>query len=231
MVMTDKLMDPFITLKPPASNRHLKDSKKTDIEEIYVWTIRGGWCTTQYISSRNVSFPQLYTAKLLLLNVFSHISKHCHWEVNQQEWSWNCPRRHLSQFASRSEHVWFYCSIILSLLSTQCITHCCSFNMVFLSSQQHCTGTSHIMLQQFWSLLTCSGIHLLNTVLNPRYSQMTVSTNSLHTATFICLLLFLPFPLFCPSGLVVLPLLIQPVTHMHIQKFPKLVLGPILVTT
>jgi hypothetical protein len=53
----------------------------------------------------------------------------------------------------------------------------------------------------------------------------------LHTATFICLLLFLPFPLFCPSGLVILPLLIQPVIHMHIQQFPNLLLGPMVVTT
>lgn len=229
--MTDKLMDPFITLKPPASNRHLQNSKKTDFEPKYVRTIRGSWGTTQYISSRNLSFPQLYTAKLLLLSVSSHISKHWHWEVKQQEWPWNCPRRYLSQFASRSEYVGFYCSIILLLLSTQRITHCCSFNNTLPSSQQHCTGTSHTMLQQFWSLLTCSGIHLPNTVLNPRYSQMIVSTNSLHTAAFICLLLFLPFPLLCPSGLVVLPLLIQPVIHMHIQKFPNLLLGPMVVTT
>ena len=229
--MTDKLMDPFIMLKPLASVWHLQYSKKTDIEHKYVWTIRGSWCTTQYIFSRNLSFPQLYTTKLLLLNVSSHISKHCHWEVNQQEWTWNCPRRHLSQFASRSEHVWFYCSIILLLLSTQCITHCCSFNKAVPSSQQYCTGTSHIMLEQFWSLLTCSGIHLLNTVLNLRYSQMIVSTNSLYTATFIGLLLFPPFPLFCPSGLAILPLLIQPVIHTHIQKFPNLLLGPMVVTT
>lgn len=183
MVMTDKLMDPIIILNLLASSQHVQDSKKTDIEQKYIQTIRGSWCTTQYISSRNLSFPRPYTAKLRLLNVSSHISKHWHWEVNQQEWPWNGPRRHLSQFASRSEHVWFYCSIILLLLSTQRITRC-SFNKVISSSQQHCTGTSHIMLQQFWSLLTCSGIHLLNTVLNPRYSQMVVSTNSLHTATF-----------------------------------------------
>ena len=41
---------------------------------------------------------------------------------------------------------------------------------------------------------------------------------------------FLPFPLFCPAGLVTLPLLIQPVIHMHIQKFPSLLLGPMVVT-
>jgi len=136
----------------------------------------------------------------------------------------------MSQFASRSENVILLQCYPLAL-STQRITRCCSFNKALPSSQQHCTGTSHIMLQQFWSLLTCSGIHLLNTVLNSRYSHMIVSTNSMHTATFICLLFFLPFPLFCPSDPVVLPLLIQPVIHMHIQKFPNLLLVPMVVTT
>lgn len=98
------------------------------------------------------------------------------------------------------------CDSTAVLSSSSCpdsIPHSAVFSTRHFHLRSSIAEVLHTMLQQFWSLLTCSGIHLMNTVLKPTYSQMIVSTNSLHTATFICLLLVLHCPLFCPSDLVV----------------------------